>query len=172
VKLLLFELAVFEEISHDIPQHDYIFKVDSDVLFISDRIFKKVLSENYDAVGQRKPDNFMEGGSYFLKSTLVRRIVRSPIHKAIRYAKTSWKCPINESPEDRAITKLVEQNGGKLLLCDYRLHGSEFRKLLKWADIDAYSIIHFSYYAGGLRKELMIKMWELLKKKELLDAVG
>lgn len=169
VKLLLFELNAFEEISRDISPHDYIFKVDSDVLFISDRIFKKVLSENYDAVGQTKPKKFMEGGSYFLRSALVQRIVRSPILKAIKWASTSWECPINQAPEDRAISKLVEQNDGKMLLCDYRIHGQKFRKLVEWRELDPYSIIHFSKFVN-MEKTWMIKMWEVLGKKESLDV--
>lgn len=170
VRLLLSELASFEEIIHEISPDDYICKVDSDVLFISDKIFKKVLSEDYDAVGQKIPGDFMEGGSYFLKSSFVRSIIRSPIVKAVRYALNSPRRPINMVPEDRVITKLVEQNKGKLLLCEYRLHGIKFRKLVKWADLEPYSVIHFSYYAGNLRTEFMVKMWGLLKKKELLEG--
>jgi hypothetical protein len=171
VKLLLSELATFKEIIRDIPPYDYIFKVDSDVLFISDRIFKKVLSENHDAVGQRSTyDNFMEGGSYFLKSALVWRIVSSPIYKAMRYASNSWRCPISESGEDRAITKLAKQNRAKLLLCEYRLHGSEFREPVKWEAINTYSVIHFSPYYS-LRKKFMIEIWEILKKEKVASEM-
>jgi len=162
-KLLLVELAAFEEINRNIAPNDYIFKVDSDVLFISDRIFKKVIEENYDAVGQAKPkpDEFMEGGSYFLKSTLVKRIVRSPISKAIIYASSSWGCSIDQAPEDRAISKLVQENGVNLMLCEYRLGGRDLWKLAKKEAIKAYSIIHCSPHAD-LKKEVMIDIWKVL----------
>jgi hypothetical protein len=166
VKLLLSELASFEEMIHEIPPDDYICKVDSDVLFISEKIFKKVLSENYDAVGQEIPGGLMEGGSYFLKSSFVRNIVRSPILKAVRSFLP--RHPINLLPEDRIMNKLVEQSKGNVLLCEYRLHGIKFRKLVKWSDLDSYSVIHFSHHAG-IRREFMVKVWELLKNKEFFE---
>jgi len=171
VKLLLVELAAFEEINLNIAADDYIFKVDSDVLFISDRIFKKVIAENHEAFGQAKPkpDDFMEGGSYFLKSTLVTRIVRSPIRKAIIYASSSWGCSIDQAPEDRAISKLAQENGVKLMLCEYRLGGRDMWRLIKNEAIKSYSIIHCSPHAG-VKKETMIDIWKLLALRKRMQA--
>ena len=161
VRLLLLELAAFEEINTGLSPEDLIFKTDSDVLFISDKIFKKAVSENHDAMGQRTSEGFMEGGSYFLKSSLVRKIVRSPNRKAIHYSSTSWDVPITMAPEDRAISSLVKQNTSDMVLSEYRLSGYALRGAKKGKDIEPYSVIHFSPFYN-FKKEQMFVVWDHL----------
>ena len=51
--LIINELTAFKDINGQISQNDYLAKVDSDILFISDKIFKKVLKSKDMMIGQK-----------------------------------------------------------------------------------------------------------------------
>ncbi len=167
-KLLISELAAFREIVTQINQNDYVAKIDSDVLFISDRIFKEVINGDSEAIGQRKEEGFMEGGSYFLKASLISKIVILPINHVVNQTNRMdgariWGHQVSKCPEDRTISILVRQSGGKMVLSDFR---AEFTKRgFIENDLERCSIIHFSEWCG-LRKEDMAEVWRSLHAEE------
>ena len=69
------EVAVFVEVGKEIGAHDYLAKVDSDILFVSGEIFHEVLQSGEDAVGELcdywEPFLFFQGGCYFIKGQLI-----------------------------------------------------------------------------------------------------
>jgi len=167
-KLLISELVAFREILTEINQNDYVAKIDSDVLFISDRIFKEVIKGESEAIGQRKKEGFMEGGSYFLKASLISKIVILRIYKLVKQTNQMdgsrlWGHQISKCPEDRAISMLVRQSGGKMLLSNFRAEFTKKEFIEK--DLEGYSIIHFSKWCR-LRKEDMTEIWRRLYPEE------
>ncbi|MBW2045872.1 MAG: hypothetical protein JRI96_13490, partial [Deltaproteobacteria bacterium] len=154
-------------ITKEINRNDYILKLDSDVMFISDKIFKEVITGESEAVGQYTKKGYMEGGSCFLRGSLVSRIVGHPIYKAVNeaaagwYPIRNWQCPISLCPEDRAISELIRKSGGKLRLIKFRLPSerSTFSvdKITR-EHLEGYSILHFSHWCG-LQEKQMAEVW-------------
>jgi hypothetical protein len=75
---VIVELQAFFKIKREISSDDYLAKVDSDVLFISDNLFKVVLNESALLIGEKEvywsPCVFTQGGCYFLKGELISNI--------------------------------------------------------------------------------------------------
>jgi hypothetical protein len=174
VGLIVSELLAFKEIITEINQNDYVAKLDSDVLFISDEIFKEVIKGENEAVGQWTGAGFMEGGSCFLKYSLISKIIKSTLYKAIKetYQEPGcelWGCRISRCPEDRALFRLLSQNCDKILLLDFRVPTTKLPFLIDKSNVriskdtlDGYSIIHFSQWCN-LQKKDMEKAWQWLQ---------
>lgn len=69
------QLRAFLRVGEEIGEDDYLAKVDSDILFVSDQVFHDVLRSGDDAVGQVcdywEPFLFFQGGCYFLKGSVL-----------------------------------------------------------------------------------------------------
>jgi len=87
IKSLLNELDIFEKISKNISPNDFVAKIDSDILFISDNIFKKVLKSNGILIGQKEERHglfiYTQGGCYFLKNKIIESIINQKLYLQI-----------------------------------------------------------------------------------------
>ncbi|MBW2046859.1 MAG: hypothetical protein JRI96_18645, partial [Deltaproteobacteria bacterium] len=170
-EVIISELIAFKEIIMQISQNDYIAKIDSDVLFVSDKIFRQVITGEDEAVGafaRFKPGYpylFMQGGCYLLKGSLVSRIIRQPIYKAIKSVPKIFTKDraISTFPEDKVISEIVKQSCKIKILKDLRLPSSKADNLTK-RDMEQYSVIHFSEWLG-LKKEYMLEVWDKICKE-------
>jgi hypothetical protein len=70
------EIQVFHDVAGEVDPQSYIAKVDSDIYFLSDRVFKNVLASGSDLYGHPEdywqPFIYSQGGCYFLKASLAR----------------------------------------------------------------------------------------------------
>ncbi len=76
--LILTELKAFREIAGDMAPGDYLAKVDSDVYFLSNDIFTRVLGSDDLMLGAKEtfwePYVFIHGACYFLHRSLIPRL--------------------------------------------------------------------------------------------------
>ncbi|MBW2046861.1 MAG: hypothetical protein JRI96_18655 [Deltaproteobacteria bacterium] len=163
LEAIISELVAFKEIITEISQDDYITKIDSDVLFISDKIFRGVISGNSDAIGQptlKGGKRYMMGGCYFLRGSLLSSIVDQPVRNVIKLTHKALGHPISLSPEDKAISEIVEQSGAKI---NFTSKYFPTRGIHNNNPIDEYlqqySVIHFTKWLGFEKKQ-MPEVWD------------
>jgi hypothetical protein len=130
------EMAAFRDVADKVAGDDWIVKVDSDVLFLSDWIFHHVRRQNRDLVGHKERAwgtfAYSQGGCYFLRASFVpslKGIGQVEVHTAadtllrefhnVAAAKGMWKMP--QCPEDALFHRLVEQHQGRIKLVRYFL---------------------------------------------------
>jgi hypothetical protein len=101
-------------------EQDYLVKFDSDVLFLSDRIFRFVARSKAGAVGTsvsqlhgfEGPEwDYMQGGCYFIGAKELRAIVNIPITRV----PTRYK----ELPEDQFFFGLLRRCGVKFVYNEF-----------------------------------------------------
>lgn len=140
LKLIKNELEAFEEVHSEIRSEDYIAKVDSDIVFISDFIFKYVLASGKDLVGEGAFTNYKysQGGLYFLKSRFVPNITK--------YTDKNFKVEDPKVGEDKFIFNLVQRNTDSIWLTKFMMFREEFDKIKEitgeWKK--KFSVIHFA----------------------------
>ena len=81
-RVILSELHAFRDLAAQMRPKDFLLKFDSDVIFLSDAIFRFVADARAEAVGTcvtdvhpTLQDKFMQGGSYFIAGSALRAIV-------------------------------------------------------------------------------------------------
>ncbi len=81
-RVVLSELHAFRRLAAQMRPKDYLLKFDSDVIFLSDSIFRLVIDTDADAVGTcvtevhpTLQEEFMQGGSYFIAGQALQAIV-------------------------------------------------------------------------------------------------
>ncbi len=77
-KLIISELKAFDEVSREIDKDDYIAKTDSDIIFLNNDIFNKVLNSEMVLIGFEIDEfilTFTQGGLYFIKSDFIQNII-------------------------------------------------------------------------------------------------
>ena len=69
-------LKAFQQVAELVPEHHYIAKVDSDILFFSTQRFETVLRSGRMLIGDGHYDDygFSQGGLYFMRTDLVKRL--------------------------------------------------------------------------------------------------
>ncbi len=177
VKLIINELSAIRDIIKEINKNDYLAKLDSDVLFISEKIFKEVMRGNNGALGQRTDAGFMEGGSCFFSCPVITRIAQRKLYSAIKKVCKMpgcelWDCRINKCPEDRVFFRLLIENCNNIKLLDFRVPTTKKPYLFDKSNIiitrkslEQYSIMHFSKWCN-LQKNEMEKTWRWLQGRE------
>jgi hypothetical protein len=147
--LILNELTAFKEVSQQINQNDYIAKVDSDILFISDNIFKKVTKSKFSLVGDEFIHPYISykyiiGGCYFLKNSLIPQITNYPLFEVILEVLKKTGGYINFA-EDAAVFNLIKRNTSNVKFENFYLPSSRINNLNKITkkDKERYSVIHF-----------------------------
>lgn len=119
VGTILAELDAFAEIAREVPAHDYLVKCDSDILFVSDAIFRALRSGEACAAGQCIESlhhgifgsESFQGGCYFLRAGVVSHLLRLSLSVALREtAQRSRYSPFG-LPEDRIVSTLVRRAG-------------------------------------------------------------
>jgi hypothetical protein len=141
------EIEAFEQIHHLTQPGDYVAKVDSDILFLTDWVFRRVPQTRADIVGQPEkvlePFIYTQGGCYFLSHQAINAICRltppaiaqsievtcAAIDKAVRQ---SGKARHPTVPEDAAICGLVCFCGGHVAFEPFHLP-SRYKHRVAWA---------------------------------------
>lgn len=87
LNVILNELIAFELITEACDSSDYIGKVDSDILFVSDSVFDKVSLSSKDMYGEKifNGFQFVQGGCYFIAVKAIPRLLVSPLFYALDY---------------------------------------------------------------------------------------
>lgn len=117
-KVQLSELKAYREIARRMEVGDFLVKFDSDVLFLSDKIFRFVASNKAGAVGtpvsklhvSEVQEEYMQGGCYFIRANELNAIIKVPVAKA-SLAPTKW----GELPEDQFFSSLLRKCGATFL---------------------------------------------------------
>jgi hypothetical protein len=121
-KVQLSELKAYREIASQMEVGDFLVKFDSDVLFVSDRIFRFVAGNKAGAVGtpvsklhaSEGQEEYMQGGCYFIRANELNAIIDMPVAKT-SLAPTKW----GEHPEDQFFSNLLRKRGVKFLYNDF-----------------------------------------------------
>ena len=127
---ILNELEAFKEVGAEVDPESYIAKVDSDVLFLSDEIFLRVLKSDDLVVGQLEdywePFVYVQGGCYFLRSSLAVQLMdfdkdifsRVLVMMNNPTAKSRNRS-INICPEDATIYLIAKDKTSKISFRDF-----------------------------------------------------
>jgi hypothetical protein len=121
-KVQLSELRAYREIAKQMSAGDFLVKFDSDVLFLSNKIFQFVanskaasigthVSKLHDSEGQ---EEYMQGGCYFIGAKELCAIISIPVASST-FAPTKW----GEIPEDQFFSSLLRRCGAKPLYNDF-----------------------------------------------------
>jgi hypothetical protein len=121
-KIQLSEIMAYRESAQRMGGEDFLVKFDSDVLFLSDNIFRFVANSRATAVGtpvarvqpSEVQENYLQGGCYFIRAIELGAILNMPVRTASR-APTKW----GEIPEDQFISGLLRRCGVKFLYNDF-----------------------------------------------------
>lgn len=133
---VLSELAAFRDVAGGAAEDDWIAKIDSDVLFLNDWIFRHLPRHDRDLVGQKEQAwrtfAYSQGGCYFLRAGFVpalREVGRDEVYEEaktllrefheVAAVRSKWRMP--QCPEDALIHRLVGKHGGRMELARYYL---------------------------------------------------
>jgi glycosyltransferase involved in cell wall biosynthesis len=118
------QLKAFRDVASNLKPHDYLAKLDSDILFLNPYVFKKALKANADLVGSRGGSDlfsYTQGGCYFLRASAILGIgvpTNAEIGDSIRrtiarfHARTDkYEYYQEPCPEDAAIYNLFTTRG-------------------------------------------------------------
>jgi len=148
VKLIITELTAFKEVINHINENDYIAKIDSDILFISDEIFKNVVNSSAVVIGQKSGGNPAtafpqpQGGCYFIRAPLINKMTNHPLRKFIKEASNNIGGRLLPLlPEDFVIFNLAKKHTNNIELINFSLPLNKIYSLPKKQK--QYSVIHF-----------------------------
>lgn len=161
LQTLLKELELFGQLGAAVPENHYIAKVDSDVLFGSEDMFRRVVASSDDYLGQRFTHQFgysyLQGGCYFLRAKLARRVARSRIRKAVLETCRRICVPVFAFPEDAVVYSIATGLTASIGFTDCYFPLSEIDQF-RFGGTGEKSIVHFQGFEGS---ECRAKMLEL-----------
>lgn len=124
------ENKVFKSIAKEIDASDYLMEVDSDLLFLDDRVLWRVYEEKYSqAIGwMHAPGNnleaptlFMHGACYFLRGDLLEKLVPANVGKLKEWV--GW----TGCPDDLALWASVVNCTGAITFIPFLGHIEKIR---------------------------------------------
>ena len=144
---ILIELQSFKEVEKEINPGDYVAKIDSDVKFLSDNVFKKVLDDQEShMIGcpytTDKGRKYISGGCYFLHKEAIVKIISNDLYDVFKTTGAAYAHPWYHLPEDMTMLVAVKKYGGKIRLIDFHLPLDKLGNITK-KDKEQYSVIHF-----------------------------
>lgn len=122
------ELQVFERVCRNMPDdHDLLVKVDSDVLFLSNRKWELLLRSRALAIGDGHylQHRFAQGGLYMIR----RHVVRHVLSKVSLAEIEAVAKKIDSVGEDMAISQLLRDAGSPFFMSRMMLFPEEYRPL-------------------------------------------
>jgi hypothetical protein len=134
IPVFLSELEAYRDVLSQMRREDLLMKFDSDIIFISDKVFDFVLSSSANAIGtgihqiqqrslgktiHRRTDD-MQGGCYFVKG--------AALHDILRHSSCFSAWEMRSAPEDQFISRLLRDRGTRPLLEEYMYFDPEFAK--------------------------------------------
>ena len=147
------ERVAFEKVAKQVAPDDYIAKVDSDLLFLSDRILHEVLASGAPMVGQPNLNGcfrYTQGGCYFLRVSFVPELLAQLPEEAIGTVARRLGHEKANCPEDAAIYTLARQATDRVAFRSFYLPLHKLGRISA-ADRDRFSVIHFE----GCRREML-----------------
>jgi hypothetical protein len=142
---MLSQLRAFHQVAAVTPKDHWIAKVDSDVLFVNDHIFRVIQHCLADLVGQSERAwgtfSYSQGGCYFVKAGFISRwadigpnevssLTRDLLEKFHKVGRTKTKWVMPQCPEDAFFHNLVRLKGGRIRLLHYYLPLWQFSRLV------------------------------------------
>jgi Methyltransferase domain len=124
--VILNELYGFQDMASGMETKDVLMKFDSDVLFISDAIFKLIESIDAGAIGTQpyyERSDYLQGGCYFVRAKELRTVLRRSIAvKMLAFSKNNF----SDIPEDAFISSLLLQCRAKITYDEFLYFDSTF----------------------------------------------
>ena len=133
---ILSELKAFRAVADSVPADNWIAKIDSDVLFLNDKIFDHVCQSKADFIGQLEDAwrtfTYSQGGCYFVRAGFVSRwdsvtkddvdsIAMQLLERFRRIGRPKSKSEMSQCPEDVYFHHIAKNNGGRIELLQYYL---------------------------------------------------
>lgn len=155
VGMVSIEISAFAEVAGKAQQGDYIAKVDSDIAFVSDRIFEYVLRSGCDLVGDGPYINYKyaQGGMYFLNARIIPEIAQYQGDK-LREIMTE---ELQTRAEDVAISALLSRHTDNVWLTKFLMFPEEMHNKGGFDAVrsSAVTALHFVQ-----DKEKMVELWD------------
>lgn len=115
-KVQLSELQAYRAVAKEMSSYDFLVKFDSDVIFISSRIFELAADSQMAAIGtpvsklheSELSEDYMQGGCYFIRAKELKQITAIPVARS-SLAPSKW----GEIPEDQFFSSLLRRCGAK-----------------------------------------------------------
>lgn len=174
--VLVNELSAFREIQREVDPGDYVGKIDSDVLFISDNIFSEVLESQVDLLGQvenyHAPFVFMQGACYFLKVDFIAQLCRlrlsSVVREVLQKLASKETISIGDCPEDAVLYQLAGYVTSSIRLIDFFLPLDRIGECFASRN-NNYSVIHFEFSLVEKDEMLAARMKSIAQHKALSE---
>lgn len=171
INLIANELVAYKKISRKIPEESFLAKIDSDVVFVSEDIFKNLNLSTKEFIGNpyfpkiRKGENkyvIAQGGCYFIRGSLLRRIVLTKIYPSLLETYVKNARSFLNIPEDVFFSILIKKlsKNIKFIEFHYPFEAIESKNIPNYT---SYSLVHFEG-----KKKFMPGFWKKLTKKRLL----
>ena len=147
------ERIAFDQVAKQVGPDDYIAKVDSDLIFLSDRTLAEVIETGADMLGQPNLNGcfrYTQGGCYFLKASFVPGLVAQPPEGEIESVARRLGHERANCPEDAVIYSLARRRGGRIRFRSFYLPLYKLGRISE-ADRERFSVVHFE----GCRREML-----------------
>lgn len=122
------ELGIFEQVCRSLPDaRDFLVKVDSDVLFLPNPKWERLLRSEADAIGDGHflQFRYAQGGLYMMRRQLVQEVLsRVTLADVERVARA-----IDSVGEDMAVSRILEESGHPFLFTRLMLFPDEYRRV-------------------------------------------
>lgn len=168
VDTLLGELNLFRRIAA-LPaaaQTNWVAKVDSDVLFLGERLFTELARADCDLFGQPytypRGITYTQGGCYFLRTSFLNKLVHARVERAMVKLAALLKLPLFHLPEDASVFQLAKSQGARVQYSEYYLPPARIPTFVP-SLVDTASVIHFESGLGTHLREHMYRIGEHLK---------
>ncbi|AFS38151.1 hypothetical protein [Alteromonas macleodii] len=130
------EITSFLKVCENAEEHDFIVKVDSDILFFRNKRLSRMLTSKYDAVGDghHLQYKYAQGGLYMIRAAVIRDVFNTIEKKHVK--EVELHC--GTKGEDRVISTLLAQAESPFYLTRLMLFPDEYKimkklpKLVRW----------------------------------------
>lgn len=124
---LINELRALRKINSQVGPRDYIAKIDSDMFFISRKIFDDVIKLDCALAGQSYTNKmqftYIQGGCYFINNSIVPYLLSHPLYTVIldtlKNIHPTAGCTLNNFPEDAVIFNVIKENTNDIKFIDF-----------------------------------------------------
>jgi hypothetical protein len=122
LRVILNELRAFAQVGRGMKDEDFLVKLDSDVICLSDAILQYAKSQKISAMGTSVhrihglKDNYLQGGCYIINAIALRALLGTPITKigSALVRKRSFNLP-----EDEFISTILKRAGIQIVDTDF-----------------------------------------------------
>jgi hypothetical protein len=167
---ILSQLYAFRKAIKEMSSTSYLVKCDSDLVFLSRKIFQKVKELKCDLVGHPVGLSFThtQGGCYFLSGSIVKRILLSNVSRIFNSTcKLKEHRPLRKCPEDAFFYTFVSSLRGTTEFVRFHVSRKNIDSLVIRED-NQYSILHFRKRP----REFRFQIWKQIGGKPSVEMTG